>query len=126
MVQLSGSAPNNTLLVSPRVFKHHVAGHLEQLALFAAPTIAAIETEDSDGAVKEEPIKRTNTRPLPIWSPAVFSGGRDQTSKYISEEYRWIRRSCHGDNDCSTDAGYPYCFDHWRNTCCYVYILSDK
>jgi hypothetical protein len=121
-VQLSGSASDNSVFVSPKVFKHHVAGHLEQLALFAAPGIAAIGIEDDlDGAVEEDTRQRTGTPPLPIWSPAVFSGGHDQTSKYSHKGNRWICCSCQGDNDVSMNADCSYCRHHWRNSCCYVY-----
>jgi hypothetical protein len=136
MVHLSGSAANNSVFISPKVFKQHVGGHLEQLALFAAPSaIAKIGTEDdSDAPVKEEtkddsdaPVKaetgqRTGTPPLSHLEPAMSSGTLDQTPEDIKAKYHWVCCSCQGENSCNVNAGCSYCQNHWRNTCCYTYV----
>jgi hypothetical protein len=120
MVQLSGSAPNNRVFVSPKDFKYHVAGHLEQLALFAAPTIAAIETEDdSDVAAKEETSERTKTPPLSILDPSVSLGSRDQILKAYHNF--WVCCACGATSNTQIHAGCSYCMNHWRSTCCYTY-----
>ena len=46
---------NGTLTVNPTVFKRHLANHLEQLALFALPTITATDASDeSNDAIELE------------------------------------------------------------------------
>jgi hypothetical protein len=124
-VHSSGSAANNSVFISPKVFKHHVGGHLEQLALFAAPPIPEIGTEDdpvapvideteddSDAPIKEGTSQSTGTL-LSHLGRIMSSGTLDQTPEDIKERYHWICCSCQGENSCNVDAGCSYCQNHW-------------
>ncbi|XP_014550402.1 hypothetical protein COCVIDRAFT_51766, partial [Bipolaris victoriae FI3] len=60
VIQTSGSVPTGILAVTLTVFKRHLAGHLEQLALFAIPISASTDANnDSNAAVEEAKSKRT-------------------------------------------------------------------
>ncbi|EMD87923.1 hypothetical protein COCC4DRAFT_92805, partial [Bipolaris maydis ATCC 48331] len=60
VIQTSGSAPTGILAVTPTVFKRHLAGHLEQLALFAIPIgVSTDANDDSNAAMEETKSKRT-------------------------------------------------------------------
>jgi hypothetical protein len=57
----------------------------------------------------------------------AYSGYNDPYGQpQDGEEYRWVCCSCQGDNSCDLNAGCSYCQNHWRNTCCYVYVYKRK
>jgi hypothetical protein len=65
LIQTNGVTSNETLAVTPTVFKRHLAGHLEQLALFAVPIGAATSDDNnSNVAMEEEHSKRTDASHL--------------------------------------------------------------
>jgi hypothetical protein len=75
------STPNDILAVVPTVFKRHLAGHLEQLALFAVPVRAATDGENnSNAAIEEERSKRTDVSKLSALTFASSRGDTDDTS----------------------------------------------
>jgi tetratricopeptide (TPR) repeat protein len=75
ITQTSGSASNEILAVTPTVFKRHLAGHLEQLALFAVPVGAATDDDNNSNAAMEEgKSKRTDASQLSTLTFASFRG----------------------------------------------------
>ncbi|KAI8936692.1 hypothetical protein NX059_007084 [Plenodomus lindquistii] len=73
--QTSRPESNEILAVTPTVFKRHLAGHLEQLALFAIPVSAATDEDDDSNAAREEVMsKRTDISQLSTLSFASFQG----------------------------------------------------
>ncbi|EUC35521.1 hypothetical protein COCCADRAFT_24592 [Bipolaris zeicola 26-R-13] len=74
VIQTSGSVPTGILAVTSTVFKRHLAGHLEQLALFAIPISASTDANnDSNAAVEEAKSKRTDAS---RFSTLTFSSDR--------------------------------------------------
>ncbi|KAF2818117.1 hypothetical protein CC86DRAFT_246495, partial [Ophiobolus disseminans] len=60
IIQTSRLESNELLVVTPTAFKRHLAGHLEQLALFAVPVGVATDDEQySNAAMEEGESKRT-------------------------------------------------------------------
>jgi ankyrin repeat protein len=83
VTQTSGSASNEILAVTPTVFKRHLAGHLEQLALFAVPIGAATNGDNNSNAAMEEgKSKRTDASQL---STLTFASCRDHLEDAIPE-----------------------------------------
>ncbi|KAJ4350324.1 uncharacterized protein N0V89_008945 [Didymosphaeria variabile] len=76
-IQTGGSLPNDILAVVPTVFKRHLAGHLEQLALFAIPIGAATDDDKtSNAAIEETKSKRTDPSQR---STLIFASSRGDT-----------------------------------------------
>jgi nucleoside phosphorylase len=81
IIQTSGSAPNDNLAVVPTVFKRHLAGHLEQLALFAVPVGAATDDDsNSNAAIEERKSNRTAASKLSTLTFASFRDDLDDAS----------------------------------------------
>jgi nucleoside phosphorylase len=81
IIHTSGSAPNDNLAVVPTVFKRHLAGHLEQLALFAVPVGAATDDDNnSNAAIEDGKSKRTDASTLSTLTFASFRGDLDDAS----------------------------------------------
>lgn len=81
IINTSGPAPNDNLAVVPTVFKRHLAGHLEQLALFAVPVGAATDDDNnSNAAIEDGKSKRTNASTLSTLTFASFRGDLDDAS----------------------------------------------
>ncbi|KAF1925143.1 uncharacterized protein M421DRAFT_265696 [Didymella exigua CBS 183.55] len=76
IIRSSGSASSEILAVTPTVFKRHLAGHLEQLAIFAVPVGAATDDDSNSNAVVEErKSERTDASQLSTLTFASFRGG---------------------------------------------------
>jgi pentatricopeptide repeat protein len=74
-IETSGSSPTGTLAVTPVVFKRHLAGHLEQLALFAVPIAATTDdNENSNVAMEQVKSKHTDSSQLSTLTFASFRG----------------------------------------------------
>jgi hypothetical protein len=89
-VQQYGSATDDILVVVPTVFKRHLAGHLEQLALFAVPVSVVTDGEnDSNAAIEETKSKRTNASQLSTLtfpsSRGDLDGGAPKTKVHPSK-----------------------------------------
>jgi tetratricopeptide (TPR) repeat protein len=83
MTQTSRLASNEVLAVTPTVFKRHLAGHLEQLALFAVPLGAATDDDNNSNAAMEEgKSKRTYASQL---STLAFASLPDDLEDAIPE-----------------------------------------
>ncbi|KAJ5024206.1 hypothetical protein PSV08DRAFT_185568 [Bipolaris maydis] len=83
VIQTSGSAPTGILAVTPTVFKRHLAGHLEQLALFAIPIgVSTDANDDSNAAMEETKSKRTDASKL---SALTFPSDRGDLERSESE-----------------------------------------
>ncbi|KAH7389318.1 hypothetical protein DE146DRAFT_767511 [Phaeosphaeria sp. MPI-PUGE-AT-0046c] len=81
--QTSRLAPNETLAVTPTIFKRHLAGHLEQLALFAVPIGATTDDDNnSNAAIEERKSERTDASQL---STLTFASLPDEIEDVIPE-----------------------------------------
>ncbi|KAL1592027.1 hypothetical protein SLS60_011619 [Paraconiothyrium brasiliense] len=92
-VQERESLPNDVLAVVPTVFKRHLAGHLEQLALFALPIDAATDDDtNSNAAIEKERSKRTDASQRSALtfasSRGVFDDGGPEENSSTSEALR--------------------------------------
>lgn len=80
-IHTSGSAPTGILVVTPTVFKRHLATHLEQLALFAVPiAVATDDNKDSNAVMNEARSKRTNKSQVSALNFPSLPGHLDDSS----------------------------------------------
>jgi tetratricopeptide (TPR) repeat protein len=78
-IQTSGSASNETILVTPTVFKRHLASHLEQLALFAVPIGVTTDNDNkSNNAMQERKSEHTSASQLSTLTFASFRGDLEE------------------------------------------------
>ncbi|KAF2870782.1 hypothetical protein BDV95DRAFT_574620 [Massariosphaeria phaeospora] len=93
-IQPYNAGANDILAVVPTVFKRHLAGHLEQLALFAVPIGATTDGDDnSNAAIEEIESKRTDASQL---STLTFASSPGDLDDAIPERGRCPLPECGG------------------------------